>query len=76
MRKLSFFLAFALVFSLAYGALAQTHIGIVSIDGIGNTFTDGGVVKLVAGKSHAFSIRFNLTASSTDGLWIGSNGST
>ncbi len=73
MRKLSFFLTFALVLSLAYGAFAQ-HNGIVSIDNVSNTIDNGGVVMLMAGYTHVASIRYNLLANSNAGFWGGSNG--
>jgi hypothetical protein len=75
MRKLSFFLTFALVFGLAYGAFAQTHHGIVSLDGV--TFTApapfDGVNELHAGNTHVASIRYNFLANSNLGKWQGSN---
>jgi len=73
MRKLSFFLTFALVLSLAYGAVAQTHNGIVKLDAVTHTFLDLGVEKLVAGQTHVASIRYNFLASSNLGRWQGSN---
>jgi len=77
MRKLSFFLSFALVFAFAYGAFAQTHIGVISIDNVTGMHPDGlGALAANSGPNpatHAVSIRYNLSASSTAGLWIGSN---
>jgi hypothetical protein len=75
MRKLSFFPAFALVFGLACGVFAQTHIGVISIDGVTNSAPAmfDPQHELLAGNTHAVSIRYNLSASSDAGFWIGSN---
>jgi hypothetical protein len=70
MRKLSFFLTFALVLTLAYGALAQTNLGIISIDNVTNQYTPA---QLSAGKTHVASIRYNFTALSAANPWVGSN---
>jgi len=58
MRKLTFFLAFALVLSLAFGAHAQTNLAIVSIDGVTNEVD---ATHLRAGQNHVVSVRYNLT---------------
>jgi hypothetical protein len=55
MRKLSFFLTFALVLTLAYGALAQTNIGVVAIDNVTNTLSP---TELRAGQNHLVSLRY------------------
>ena len=71
MRKLSFFLAFALGLTFACGALAQTNDGIVSID---NTTNEVSVDQLRAGKTHVVSIRYDLTNTPSEDYWVGTNG--
>jgi len=75
MRKLSFFLAFALVLTCAFGAFAQTHNAVISIDNVVGQYTP---TQLRAGQTITVNIRYNCLASTPPGsppkYWIGSNG--
>ncbi len=76
MRKLSFFLTFAMVLGLACGAFAQTHYGIVSVDSVTNPGVVDPVNHLMCndGTTHTIYIRFNFLASPNDAFWGTSNG--
>jgi len=67
MRKLSFFLAFALL--ITGSAFAQN--GIISIDNVTNEYTS---TQLRAGNTHVVSINYDYRSVVSDKLWIGSNG--
>jgi len=73
MRKLSFFLTFAMVLGLASGAFAQAHNGIVSIVSVTNTYDHLGVIKLRAGQSHMVSINYNFLANANPAPWGATN---
>jgi len=73
MRKLSFFLAFAFVLTVACGAIAQN--GVISIDAVTNDYGDGD--QLRAGSTHQISVRYDLTNPGLENPtadWTGSNG--
>ena len=67
MRKLSFFLAFALL--LTSSAFAQ--LGVISIDNVTNEYTS---TQLRAGSTHLVSINYDYRSVASTKLWIGSNG--
>jgi len=71
MRKLSLFLALALVLAFVGGAIAQTVV--ISIDNITNMYTDG----LRAGATHVVSLRYDARNAAPPGdppaFWAGSN---
>jgi hypothetical protein len=71
MRKLSLFLALALVLAFVGGAIAQTVV--ISIDNISNMYTDG----LRAGATHVVSLRYDARNAAPPGdppaFWAGSN---
>jgi len=71
MRKLSLFLALAMVLAFVGGAIAQTVV--ISVDNITNTYTDG----LRAGATHVVSLRYDARNAAPPGdppaYWAGSN---